>query len=84
MITCSTGKKVYASQQMAEDALIETWTRYQVNASNGPVAVYKCDDCGMFHLTSKGTMNERLAQLIADGKIKRQQDINFWEDKFKK
>jgi hypothetical protein len=84
MITCSSGKKVYATEALAEEALLEVWLRYNVSASNGPVAVYRCDDCGLYHLTSQGTMNAKLAQQLAEGKIKRQQEINFWEDKFKK
>ena len=81
---CVTGKKIYDTREMAEDGLIETWIRFKIGAGNGPVAIYKCDDCGFFHLTSRGPMNEKLAAHIADGKIKKQSDINFWEDKFKK
>jgi hypothetical protein len=84
MITCSTGKKAYTSQQIAEDALLETWSRYNVSLGSGPVTVYRCEDCAMYHLTSKGEMNPRLAKHIAEGKIRRQQEINFWENKFKK
>jgi hypothetical protein len=81
---CSTGKKIYDTAQIAEDGLIEAWIRYNVGSGNGPVAVYCCEDCGFYHLTSKGPMNAKLAAHLADGKIKRQTDINFWEEKFKK
>jgi hypothetical protein len=81
---CSTGKRIYDTAQMAEDGLIETWTRFNVTPGNGPVGVYRCEDCGFYHLTSKGPMNAKLASYLAEGKIKWQTDINYWEDKFKK
>lgn len=84
MLTCSSGKKIYTSLQMAEDALMEAWTRYNLSASNGPIAVYQCEDCGNFHFTSRGPMNERLEKYLAEGKIKRDSEARFWEDKFKK
>ena len=83
-MVCSTGKKIYDTEQIAEDGLIEAWIRYKFGVSNGPIAVYRCDDCGYYHLTSRGPMNMKLASYIAEGKIKKQSDINFWEDKFKK
>jgi hypothetical protein len=83
MIKCSSGKKVYASQELAEEALLEAWTRYNLKPENGPVAVYKCDDCGYFHLTSKGPMSSTLAQHLADGKIQRQQEANYWQERLK-
>ncbi|RAW00290.1 hypothetical protein [Pseudochryseolinea flava] len=80
---CSTGKKIYATEQMAEDGLIETWVRFKVGAGSGPIAVYKCDDCGYYHLTSRGPMNSKLSEQIKNGKIQKQTDISLWEDKFK-
>jgi len=84
MITCSTKKKVYLSAEIAEDVLIETWTRYDFNVGSGPVTVYRCDDCGYYHLTSKGVMNEKLARYIKEGKIKRQKEADNWLNKMKK
>lgn len=81
---CVTHKKSYASQAIAEDVLIEARTRYHYTADQGPVAVYQCDDCGMYHLTSKGTMNAKLAQYLAEGKINLQKEANHWSSKFKK
>ncbi|HTJ48292.1 MAG TPA: hypothetical protein VL443_02480 [Cyclobacteriaceae bacterium] len=84
MITCSTKKKVYLSPEIAEDVLIETWTRYDFNDGSGPIAIYRCDDCGYYHLTSKGVMNEKLARYIKEGKIKKQKEANDWLNKIKK
>lgn len=84
MLTCSSGKKVYTTQLMAEDALIEAWQRYNMSTSNGPIAIYKCEDCGYFHFTSRQPMNERLAKYLSEGKLKRDQEAKYWEDKFNK
>jgi hypothetical protein len=84
MITCSSGKKVYTTQPMAEEALLEAWMRYNVSTTNGPIAVYQCEDCGYFHLTSRGPMNEKLAKYLAEGKLKKDQEARYWEDRLKK
>ena len=78
MDRCISGKRVYASREVAEDVLIETWTRFDFTPANGPIAVYQCDDCGQFHLTSRGPMNEKLAKALADGEIKRQKEADRW------
>jgi hypothetical protein len=80
-MSCPTKKKIYPSKDAAEDALIRAWTQYNYSAGNGPVAVYKCEDCGQYHLTSKGPMNERLAQNLAQGNIRRQNEADWWSDK---
>ena len=84
MTKCVSGKRVYGSQELAENALIEAWTRFDFAADNGPVAVYRCDDCGEYHLTSRAPMNPRLSQAIAEGKIRRQKEADRWMDKFKR
>ena len=83
MNQCISGKRTYGSQEVAEDALIEAWTRFKFAHNNGPVAVYRCDDCGEYHLTSQGPVNPRLAQAIAEGKIQRQQEADRWTNKLK-
>jgi len=69
---------------MAEDALIEARAKFSYAPSSGPIAVYQCEDCGFFHLTSKGKMNERLAKQLGEGKIDLQKEANRWLDKLKK
>jgi hypothetical protein len=83
MIKCSTGKRVYLTETLAEDALIDAHSRHSY-AGTGPIAVYQCEDCGYYHFTSKGKMNEKLAKQMASGKIKRQQEANQWVKKLKK
>jgi hypothetical protein len=68
---------------MAEDVLIEAQTAFDYNTGHGPIAVYVCDDCGYYHLTSKGPMNDRLSQYIASGKLARQKEANRWADKWR-
>jgi ABC-type ATPase with predicted acetyltransferase domain len=82
--SCVTGKKVYLTEQHAEDALIEANIQYDYSRGGGPIAVYRCDDCGYFHLTSRTPMNERLARYKAEGKLSLNQEANKWIDKFKK
>jgi hypothetical protein len=83
MLTCSTGKRVYQTEAIAEEALIDTHSRNRYSGS-GPIAVYQCKECGYYHFTSKGTINKRLADQIASGKIKLQQQANEWSRKWKK
>ena len=84
MAGCVTGKKMFPSMETAEDALINAWVRFSYPDGAGPVNVYRCDDCGHFHLTSSGEMNARLSQYLKEGKIERQRDAAFWEKKLKK
>ena len=81
--TCPSHKKVYQSREQAEDALIEARAKFHHAPGGGPVAVYQCEDCGLYHLTSKGKMNERLSKQLAEGKIDLQKEANRWLDKFK-
>jgi len=83
MKTCVSHKKVYESLTLAEDALIAARTKFEFSANQGPVTVYHCDDCGYYHLTSQGKMNERLAKELSAGKIDLQKEANRWLDKFK-
>ncbi len=84
MAQCVSGKKMYVSQEVAEDVLIETRTKFEYAPDQGPVAVYKCEDCGQYHLTSKGIMNVKLSQALAEGKIQLQKEANKWLDKLKR
>lgn len=80
---CISGKKIFASQQLAEDVLIELWSKNEYAKGQAPIAVYKCDDCGNYHLTSQGEVNEKLRTALSSGKVKLQREANKWLDKFK-
>jgi hypothetical protein len=68
---CPSNKVIYMSHALAEDALIESWIRNNYALGTGPLNVYQCDDCGNFHFTSKGAMNERLKREWDNGSIAR-------------
>lgn len=81
--TCVSTKKIYFSRDLAEDALIEARIQFDYGAGRGPIAVYQCEDCGYFHLTSKGTQSEKLTKHLASGAIDKQKEANKWLDKLK-
>ena len=78
---CPTQKRLYYSEVMAEDALIEARIRF---VNNSAVGVYQCDDCGQWHLTSQGPLNARLKSMLDDGSISRENDAINWERKFRR
>lgn len=78
--SCPSGKRAFATEVLAEEALIDTRSRGG-DERHGPVGVYRCDDCGQFHLTSKGPMNARLAKCISDGTLKLNQEAERWKSK---
>jgi ABC-type ATPase with predicted acetyltransferase domain len=84
MKPCSSGKKIYVQEAIAEDMLIELWSKNDYAPNQGPVAIYKCDDCGYYHHTSKGPINPKLSELLQNGTINRMREANRWSDKFKK
>lgn len=82
-MACPSGKRSYPTQELAEEALIQAHTAYEYPEGQGPLAVYQCDECGEFHLTSRGPINERLAAYIAEGKLKLHKEARRWEDRFR-
>lgn len=69
---------------MAEDVLIELWSKNEYPSGQGAIAVYKCEDCGCYHLTSRPPMNTRLAEFLAGNKLKHHREANRWMEKLKK
>jgi len=84
MNRCSSGKRTYDTEALAEEALIGAYIQFEYRAGTGPMAVYRCEDCGRYHLTSTGTMNQRLAELLSSGAIQKQRQARDWEQKWKK
>jgi hypothetical protein len=83
MIKCVTGKKVYQTEELAEEALIGAHTRFDYKNNQGPIAVYKCSDCRYYHLTSRGPINVKLKQQLETGEINRQKRADDWLNKLK-
>jgi hypothetical protein len=75
---------MYATEHIAEDALIEAHARSEYGKQSGPIAVYLCSDCGHFHFTSQGAMNKKLKDYIESGKMKTQKEAHYWETKINK
>ncbi|MCU0358878.1 MAG: hypothetical protein MUE95_15020 [Cyclobacteriaceae bacterium] len=84
MNKCISGKKSYPTQEMAEEALIDAHIVYDYGRTSGPIAVYLCEDCGQYHLTSAGIMNEKLAQYRKDGTLEKLRRARQWEGKYRK
>jgi hypothetical protein len=84
MRACGSGKKSYQTQELAEEALIEAHTRFDFGRTSGPTGAYQCEDCGYFHLTSKGPLNQKLADLLRTGQIHNVREARSWEEKFKR
>jgi hypothetical protein len=75
---------MYPSEAIAEEALLAAWTTYTYKQGDGPIAVYRCEDCGEYHLTSRGPINPRLAKSLENGEITRLKDSETWMSKFNK
>lgn len=84
MVRCVSNKRVYVTEDIAEQALIEAHTQFEYKKGSGPIGVYRCEDCGYYHLTSQGTVNNTLASLLKEGKIQRQKEANQWINRLKK
>jgi hypothetical protein len=84
MTKCASGKRIFQTRSLAEDALIDSWIRNNHCVGNGPVDVYQCDDCGNFHFTSKGAMNARLKIELDNGELAKQRRAYDLESKLKR
>jgi len=78
---CPTKKKSHQSKEIAETALFQARIQFE---NNNAIAVYECDSCGDWHLTSKGEMSERLKQAIDDGTLKKEIDKYQWNEKYRR
>ncbi|MBK8293023.1 MAG: hypothetical protein IPK96_20870 [Flammeovirgaceae bacterium] len=83
MVKCKTGKRLYVNETLAEDALLDAHINFDYRAGSGPVAIYQCEECGNYHLTSHGEMNKRLALQLQNGFIQKQKQAAGWQDRWK-
>lgn len=83
MNTCVSGKRSYASQNIALEALIQNRIRNKYVEGQGPVNVYACEECGQWHFTSRGNM----ATKLNDPEVRRRIDLEGeafdWEQKLR-
>lgn len=80
---CPSGKKLYVTEYQAEEALLDAHARVDFRHQTGPIGIYKCEDCGHFHLTSQGTINERLQKFLKSPHLGRERTAQQWIDKLK-
>ena len=71
------------SEQLAETALIDQHIYKGFAPHEGPQAVYECNHCHYWHLTSKAPeRNARLQEMIDSGELRRRQEASRWEQGF--
>lgn len=84
MKACPSGKKGFSTESLAIDALIDANIRYEYPRGDGPVAIYRCEDCGQYHLTSRGPEHARLTECRNNGSLARSKEAYHWTTKLKK
>ncbi len=77
-MSCSRGKKGYYTEEEVKEALIRSHIRFSSTATN----YYICDDCGEYHLTSRGKKNPLLDDPEVQKRIKNEQREQDWLGKF--
>lgn len=80
---CVTGKRIYDSEQIALEALIDMRGKNNYRINSGPINVYQCDDCGLWHFTSKGAIHPSLQTEETQKRISSQNEAEFWERKLR-
>lgn len=78
-----THKVCYDSEHQAEQALLSARARFPVSSGTGPVAVYRCNYCECYHLTSKGEESYLLRSEDTKRKIDLEREAFYWESKIK-
>lgn len=73
-------KRSYLSEELAVTALLEVRGRFAMNSS---VTVYSCEECGLWHLTSRGSIHPELAASLQSGEISRRKEADHWERKLR-
>lgn len=76
----SCNKRAYPNESIAEEALIQARIRFENNTA---VSIYKCENCGDWHLSSAGEVNPRLASMIKSGELDKERKRDIWENKYK-
>lgn len=81
---CATGKRVFESEALAEEALIQNHVRNDYSRqTNGPTNIYQCRDCGFWHFTSKGGLHPMFEDEGVQERIKRERAAYHWEQRLR-
>lgn len=79
MERCTSGKRIYESESLAEEALIQNHIFNNYRAGEGPRNFYPCEDCGYWHFTSKGEKHFLFSDPDILKRIKDERRSNYWE-----
>ncbi len=78
---CSNGKIGYDTCDLALEALIDHRARFNHKENSGPINVYECTICGLWHFTSKGIINPILNDKETKKRIERLSHAYYWENR---
>ncbi len=68
---------------MAIEALIQWHIRNSPGGTDGPKNVYECEECGNWHLTSKGMNHSKLRDSEILEYIRKERRAFEWEQKLR-
>lgn len=80
---CISGKRSFENEAIAVEGLIQHHVINDYPAGQGPINVYQCEHCGMWHFTSKGPKNAVFDEPEIADRIKKERRANYWERKLK-
>jgi hypothetical protein len=76
---CLSHKVCYISEEEAQEALIQAHVKFM----HGPINFYLCNNCGSYHLTSKGERNNELDSEATKDRIIKERKALSWEERLK-
>jgi hypothetical protein len=83
MAGCISGKSIFQSKELAEEALIQNHIRNNHREGSGPINVYECRDCSNWHFTSNGNVSPLLLDSEIKKRIAKERTALEWEYRFK-
>lgn len=83
MSRCSSNKNSYETEDLAIEALLQNHIRNFHRTNGGPINIYTCRECGLYHFTSKGEINKALLDESNKKRIKKEQQADYWERKLR-
>ncbi|MEM6643433.1 MAG: hypothetical protein AAF616_10670 [Bacteroidota bacterium] len=76
---CVSGKRCYETEMLAVEALIQHHIVNDYKGITGPINIYQCLDCGMWHFTSKGEKHALFDDEDTLSYIKKERRAYQWE-----
>ena len=78
---CVTGKTVYDSEDLAQEALIQNRIRNNHREGSGPINIYQCKECNQWHFTSKGEVASFLKDPEVAARINNERKMFDWSQR---